>query len=202
MPDANSGPEWVLFPGPESRSASAPDNELVDAACTAWPKALAHARKVLRRQGNEAEAATLATEVWEGVLQSVSKSLQQMNGRRREITNLEAYLLGTFCHRFGRAVRKEQHREETIHLVSSTRELELLGATSHSVREHDFERDIHAKEIVQRMDAWSRRIWAAHDLCGYSWNEIGHVLGIPGLQVMRRFRHRMDILRARLTGAR
>jgi DNA-directed RNA polymerase specialized sigma24 family protein len=202
MPDANPGPEWVLFPGPESPAASAPDNELVDAACAAWPKALAHARKVLWRQGHEAEDATLATEVWEGVLQSVSKSLQQINGRRREITNLEAYLLGTFCHRFGRAVRKEQRREKTIHLVSSVRELELLGATSHVVREHDIERDVHAKEIVQRMDAWSRKIWAAHDLCGYSWNEIGHVLGIPGLQVMRRFRHRMDILRARLTGAR
>jgi DNA-directed RNA polymerase specialized sigma24 family protein len=202
MPDANPGPEWALFPGPESRAASAPDNELVDAACAAWPKALAHARKVSWRQGNEAEDATLATEVWESVLQSVSKSLQQINGRRREIANLEAYLLGTFCHRFGRAVRKEQRREKTIHLVSSVRELELLGATSHGVREHDIERTVHAKEIVQRMDAWSRKIWAAHDLCGYSWNEIGHVLGIPGLQVMRRFRHRMDILRARLTGAR
>jgi DNA-directed RNA polymerase specialized sigma24 family protein len=201
MPDAKPGPEWVLFStGPESRSAPAPDSELVTAACAAWPKALAHARREFWRQGNEAEDASLATEVWEGVLQGVSKTLQRMNGRRSEI-NLEAYLLGTFYHRLGRAIRKEQRREETIHLVSSVRELEVLASASRAQREYDIESDVHGKELVERMDTWSHTIWVAREY-GYSWNGIGRILGIPGDHVMRRFRRRMDILRTRLTGGR
>jgi DNA-directed RNA polymerase specialized sigma24 family protein len=51
------------------------------------------------------------------------------------------------------------------------------------------------------MDAWSRKVWVAREY-GYTWNHIGHVLGIPGDSVMLRFRRRMKILRARLSGGR
>ncbi len=120
MPAAEPGPEWVLLStGAGTRAKTASDRELIGAARSAWPKVLAHARKELSRHGIRSDETGLVTEVWESVLQSVSQTLERMKGRRREITDLEAYLLGTFYHRFSRTVRKEQRREETISLVSS-----------------------------------------------------------------------------------
>jgi DNA-directed RNA polymerase specialized sigma24 family protein len=199
MPAAEPGPEWVLLStGAGARAKTASDRELVEAARSAWPKVLAHARKELSRHGIRSDETGLVTEVWEGVLQSVSQTLERMKGRRREITDLEAYLLGTFYHRFSRTVRKEQRRGETIALVSSVQELEVLGAVSRADSWQDIESDIHAQEIVQRMDSWSREVWVAREY-GYSWEDIGQRLGMPGHHVMLRFRRLMKILRGRLS---
>ena len=198
MPAPEPGPEWVLS-GVNPRSDSATENELLKAARSAWPKALAHVRRVQSQDPFDDEG-ILVTEVWEGVLQSVSGTLGRMNGRRGEIGDLEAYLLGSFYHRLSRAIRKEQRREKTIHLVSSVQELEVLGTTSHA-EEHDIEGTLHAQEILDRMDTWSRKVWVAREY-GYTWKHIGRVLGIPGDSVMLRFRRRMKILRARLSGGR
>ena len=198
MPAPEPGPEWVLS-GVNPRPDSATENELLKAARSAWPKALAHVRRVQSQDPFDDEG-ILVTEVWEGVLQSVSGTLDRMNGRRGEIADLEAYLLGSFYHRLSRAIKKEQRREKTIHLVSSVQELEVLGTASH-VEEHDIEGTLHAQEILDRMDAWSRKVWVAREY-GYTWKHIGRVLGIPGDSVMLRFRRRMKILRARLSGGR
>ena len=198
MPAPEPGPEWVLS-GVNPRSDSHTESELMKAAQSAWPKALAHVRQV-QAQNPFDDDGILVAEVWENVLQSVSRTLDRMNGRRGEIGDLEAYLLGSFYHRLRRAFKKEQRREETIHLVSSAQELEVLGTASHS-QEHDIEGTLHAQEILDRMDEWSRKVWIAREY-GYSWKHIGRVLGIPGDSVMLRFRRRMKILRARLSGGR
>ena len=198
MPAPEPGHEWVLS-GVNPCSDSATENELLKAARSAWPKALAHVRRVQSQDPFDDEG-ILVTEVWEGVLRSVSGTLDRMNGRRGEIGDLEAYLLGSFYHRLSRAITKEQRREKTIRLVSSVQELEVLGAASHA-EEHDIEDTLHAQEILDRMDAWSRKVWVAREY-GYTWKHIGRVLGIPGDSVMLRFRRRMKILRARLSGGR
>ena len=198
MPAPEPGPEWVLS-GAHPRSDPATESELSKAARSAWPKALAHVRQVQSRNPF-ADDGILVAEVWENVLQSVCRTLDRMNGRRGEIGDLEAYLLGSFYHRLRRALKKEHRREETIRLVSSTQELEVLGKTSHT-EQHDIEDTLHAKEILDRMDAWSRKVWVAREY-GYTWKHIGRVLGIPGDSVMLRFRRRMKILRARLSGGR
>jgi DNA-directed RNA polymerase specialized sigma24 family protein len=199
MPPPEPGPEWVLS-GVALRSDSTIETELIRAARSAWPKALAHVRQVQSNKRFDDDG-ILVAEVWEGVLQSVSRTLDRMNGRRGEIQDLEAYLLGTFYHRLSRALRKEQRREETIHLVSSVQELEVLGTVSQADAEQNIEVGLQAQEILQRMDAWSRKVWVAREY-GYTWKHIGQVLGIPGDSVMLRFRRRMMILRARLSGGR
>ena len=198
MPAPKPGPEWVLS-GPNPRSDSATESELSKAARSAWPKALAHVRQVHPRNPFDDDR-ILVAEVWESVLQSVSRTLDRTNGRRGEIRDLEAYLLGSFYHRLRRALKKEQRREEMIHLVSSAQELDLLGRTSHA-EQHDLESTLHAREILDRMDEWSRKVWVAREY-GYTWKHIGRVLGIPGDSVMLRFRRRMKILRGRLSGGR
>jgi DNA-directed RNA polymerase specialized sigma24 family protein len=199
MPPPEPGPEWVLS-GVALRSDSTIESELIKAARSAWPTALAHVRQVQSNKRFDDDG-ILVAEVWEGVLRSVSRTLDRMNGRRGEIQDLEAYLLGTFYHRLSRALRKEQRREETIHLVSSVQELEVLGTVSQADAEQDIEGGLQAQEILQRMDPWSRKVWVAREY-GYTWKHIGQVLGIPGDSVMLRFRRRMMILRARLSGGR
>ena len=198
MPTPEPGPEWVLS-GVNPRSDSVVESELLKAARSAWPKALAHVRQV-QSQNPFDDDGILVAEVWESVLQSVSRTLDRMNGRRGEIGDLEAYLLGSFYHRLWRALKKEQRREEMIYLVPSAQELEVLGKTSHA-EQHDIEGTLHAQEILDRMDEWSRKVWVAREY-GYTWKHIGRVLGIPGDSVMLRFRRRMKILRARLSGGR
>jgi len=198
MPAPEPGPEWVLS-GANPRLDPATESELSKAARSAWPKALAHVRQVQARDPFDDDG-ILVAEVWESVLQSVSGTLDRMNGRRGEIGDLEAYLLGSFYHRLGRALKKEERREEMIHLVSSAQELELLGKTSRGVQD-DLEGKVHAREILDRMDEWSRRVWIAREY-GYTWKQIGDVLGTPGDSVMLRFRRRMKILRERLFGGR
>jgi len=198
MPAPEPGHEWVLS-GVNPRSDSVAESELLKAARSAWPKALAHVRQV-QSQSPFNDDRLLVAEVWESVLQSVSMTLDRMNGRRGEIGDLEAYLLGSFYHRLNRALKKEQRREETIRLVSSVEELEVLGATNQADQQ-DIEGTLHAQEILDRMDAWSRKVWVAREY-GYTWKHIGRVLGIPGDSVMLRFRRRMKILRARLSGGR
>src|SRR6202034_4763647 len=114
---------------------------------SAWPKALAHVRQVQPRNPF-ADDGILVAEVWESVLQSFSSTLDRTNGRRGEIRDLEAYLLGSFYHRLRRALKKEQRREEMIHLVSSAEELEVLGKTSHT-EQHDIEGTLHLTAILE-----------------------------------------------------
>jgi hypothetical protein len=198
MPAPEPGPEWVLS-GAHARLDPATESELSKAARSAWPKALAHVRQVQSRDPFDDDG-ILVAEVWESVLQSVSKTLDRMNGRRGEIKDLEAYLLGSFYHRLGRALKKEERREEMIHLVSSAQELEVLAKTS-DAKQHHIEDAAHAREILDRMDKWTREVWVAREY-GYSWKQIGHVYGMSGLSAMLRFRRRMKILRERLSGDR
>src|SRR5579864_3215505 len=183
MPAPEPRPEWVLS-GANPRLDSATESELSKAARSAWPKALAHVRQVQSRNPFDDDG-ILVAEVWESVLQSVSRTLDRMNGNRSEIGDLEAYLLGSFYHRLRRALKKEQRREEMIHLVSSAQELELLDKTSHGVQD-DIEGKVHAQEILDRMDDWSRKVWIAREY-GYTWKQIGDLLGIPGDSAMLRF---------------
>ena len=85
--------------------------------------AFGHAfRRYARREQPEKssdEALALATEVWEGVLQSVAKTIQRSNRKNWRIKNTEAYLFGAFHHRFNRALRKERRRREIIQYLPS-----------------------------------------------------------------------------------
>jgi DNA-directed RNA polymerase specialized sigma24 family protein len=90
----------------------------------------------------------------------------------------------------------------------SKHRIELFRRQSFAAKEgpqkaeqQNIEGTLHAQEILNRMDEWSRKVWVAREY-GYSWKHIGRVLGIPGDSVMLRFRRRMKILRARLSGGR
>jgi len=191
------GPEWVLsrFISPVG-DAQDEINELVIVARRLWPRIQKHARRE-QPEKNSDEALVLATEVWEGVLQSVAKTVQRSNRKNWRIQNTEAYLFGAFHHRFNRALKKKRRRREIIQHLPSSSELERLRQAHDSKVVRDLEQSIQVNEAVRSMDEWTREVWAARQY-GYSWREIAVHLGLTEPQAKLRFRYAIGKLRARL----
>jgi hypothetical protein len=110
---------------------------------------------------------------------------------------MDSYLIGAFWHRFNRARRRQQRREQTIQLVASTNELENLAEKQGLHASLDFERRMLAREILALMDIWLRRVWAARQY-GYSWKEIGKYLGMGPQRTKMKFGYKLSRLRVRL----
>src|SRR5437773_7253715 len=103
MSSRDLSPEWVLssFIPP----VAAPQHEISELLVVArrlWPLVQAHAYKEQPGKSSD-EALAIASEVWEGVLRSVAKTIQRYSGRNWRIKDMEAYLFGAFHHRFNRA---------------------------------------------------------------------------------------------------
>ena len=200
MSSRELGPEWVLsrFISPVG-AAQDEISELVIVARRLWPRIQKYARRE-QPEKNYDEALGLATEVWEGVLQSVAKTVQRSNRKNWRIKNTEAYLFGAFHHRFNRALKKERRQREIIQHLPSSGDLERLRQAHDSKVVHDLEQSIQVNEAVRRMDDWTRKVWAARQY-GYSWREIALHLGLTEPQAKLRFRYAIGRLRARLGGA-
>jgi RNA polymerase sigma factor (sigma-70 family) len=188
-------PDWVLSSFVHS-SGNSRDKiiELADAARRLWPGVQAYARKEQPGKSSD-EAIALATEVWEGVLQSVAKTLQRSNGKRAQIDSLDAYLFGVFHHRFNRALKKERRRREILRSLPSDGDLGRLRQAHHSEVHRVLEQSIQVQEAVRRMDEWTRKVWAARQY-GYSWREIADHLDLTEPQAKLRFRYAIGKLRA------
>jgi DNA-directed RNA polymerase specialized sigma24 family protein len=200
MPTDDPGPEWIISDCSPAKSAhDDSQDELLLSARRAWPHVHAHANRELGDKQDDPENATLAAEVWEGVLQSIARSLHRLRDSCTEIANMDSYLIGTFRHRFNRARHRQQKRERMIQLVASIGELDTLASKQGLYASADFERRVLAKEAFSRMDKWMKRVWTFRQY-GYSWKEIGRHLGISEVRLKMKFRYKLSILRIRLGG--
>ena len=186
------GPEWVL----SQSTLSARDPriaELLESAKRVWPRILSYVRRQFNREISTDERDRLAIETWEVVLQSVARTLERRKIKSNAITDLDAYLVGAFQHRFIRAIRREKRR---AHIVQSTapEELSRLAESRGSDWTTAFERELDIKEIVASMDPWARDVWASYQY-GYSWREIAARYGLTEQRAKMRFRY--AILKAR-----
>jgi len=192
MSNPESDPEWILSKGRQSKN----DDELKAAASRLWPRVQAHVRhKLANKDPNDNMA--LATEVWEAVLQSVSKTLQRHREARSRIADLDAYLFGIFLHRLNRALRRERRRQETVEVLPSTRELEQLPAAHDWKSARDLERSLEVQELIENMDRWTREVFTAR-INGYAWREIAELYGMNENQAKLRFGRALRKLAARL----
>src|SRR5271156_5867428 len=197
MSSRELSPEWVLssFIPP----IAAPQHEITELIAVArrlWPSVQAHAYREQPGKSPD-EALDFASEVWEGVLRSVAKTIQRSKGRNWKIRDMEAYLFGAFHHRFNRALKKERRRREIIQYLPSSGDLERSRQAHDSKAVHDLEQSIQVNEAVRSMDEWTRKVWAARQY-GYSWREIAIHLGLTEPQAKLRFRYAIGRLRARL----
>jgi hypothetical protein len=200
MPNDDPGPEWIISNClPTTSTDSTDQEELLRSARRVWPHVHAHANRELGERRDDPENVTLAAEVWEGVLQSIARSLHRLRTSCAEIANIDSYLIGAFRHRFNRTRCRQQRREQMIQLVASATELDVLAAKRGLHASVDFEGRILAKEILALMDMWLRRVWTARQY-GYSWKEIAGCLGTGEQRTKMKFRYKLSILRARLGG--
>ena len=200
MASGDPGPEWILSSGPPSTaSANSTDEELIAAARRVWPHIHAHAEKEFGARRHDPENVTLAVEVWEGVLQSVAKTFHRLRLSCAEIASVDSYLMGAFRHRFSRERRIQRRREQTIHLVASTEDLDVIAAKNGLRVSADVEYRILAKELISLMDAWLRKVWIARQY-GYSWKEIADYLSAGEQPVKMRFRYKLSTLRLKVSG--
>jgi DNA-directed RNA polymerase specialized sigma24 family protein len=189
-------PDWVLLGTKEgpAGSALAIDEELLGAAREAWPHVLAHVRGELFDKVSGAERTALAADIWDQVLRSVAKTRQRNHNHRPPISNLESYLIGVFHHRFNRFLKSEQKRSETVEFVSSTLDLERFEAAVDSDWAEQLERAIAVRQITDRMDGWTRKVWQARQY-GFSWKEISEWLGVTEQQAKMKFQYNLEKIR-------
>jgi hypothetical protein len=196
-PTAMSKPDpygdWVLFPTGEGESKSPPasDDELIHAAREVWPRVLVHAQKELVANGLGSDSASMAAQVWERMLRSVSRTRQRNSDPRQAIGDLQSYLFLAFVHRFNRAVQQEQKHSERIELVSSSIDLERIESAQDVGWVEELERAIAIREVAERMDGWTRKVWQARQF-GYTWKEIALWLGISEQQAKMKFQYGLD----------
>ena len=196
MSNPESSPEWIVSSSSAETNGHPLNKELIAVASRLWPRVQIHARRELTNW-NPDDSVALATEVWEGVLQSVSKTLQRRKGSTAGIVDLDAYLFGVFLHRFNRALKRERRRQEMIELVPSGRDLEQLPGARDLKSAHDLERSIQVKEAIESMDDWTRKVFAAR-VYGYSWKEIAERQGLSVQKAKLRFGNALRKLADRL----
>ena len=172
--------EWVLFGNiqDEGREPLAVDEDLLAAAREAWPHMLAHVRGELGAKEFGSERRALAAEVWDGVLRSVAKTRQRDKDHRPPISDLQSYLIGAFHHRFNRALQQEQKRcSKGLSLFRPASILSSIESAQDAGWVEELERAITVRQITNRMDGWTRKVWQARQF-GYSWKEISLWLGV------------------------
>jgi DNA-directed RNA polymerase specialized sigma24 family protein len=191
--------DWVLFRSEESeaRRSGSPDDELIAAAREAWPHVLAHAQKEFHQRGLGSDSPTLAAQVWEGVLRTISKARQRNSPDRPAISNLQSYLIVAFHRRFNKALLREQKRIEVIELISSSVEFERIESARDASWIEELEGAITIREITDRMDEWTRKVWQARQY-GYTWDEIAEWLGTTAPQAKAKFQYGLEKTRANI----
>ena len=185
--------DWVLFPASEkeSKKPTVSDEELIFAAREVWPRVLGYAKKELSANRLGSDTASMAAQVWERMLRSVSRTRQRHTNPRQPIADLQSYLYLAFVHRFNRAVQQEQKHGERMELVSSSVDLERIESAQDTGWVEELERAIAVRQITDRMDPWTKKVWQARQY-GYSWREIASRLGVSEPQAKMKFQYGLE----------
>jgi DNA-directed RNA polymerase specialized sigma24 family protein len=193
MEKADPYGEWVLRKiQRETVGNSVPlPEEVLTAARAAWPCVVVHAARELEREGSKREAEALAADIWEAVLQSVSKALQRKGEYRSSVGNFESYLLAAFRHRFHRFLKAEHDRREVFQSVPEGLDLVVVERAQDGGWVEELEQAITVRQIADRMDEWTRKVWQARQY-GYSWKEIALRLGVSESQAKMKFQYGLE----------
>jgi RNA polymerase sigma factor (sigma-70 family) len=201
MEKADPYGEWVLRKiQRETVGNSVPlPEEVLTAARAAWPCVVVHAARELEREGSKRESEALAADIWEAVLRSVSKALQRKGEYRSSVGNFESYLLAAFRHRFHRFLKAEHDRREVFQSVPEGLDLVVVERAQDGGWAEELEQAITVRQIADRMDEWTRRVWQARQY-GYSWKEIASRLGVSESQAKMKFQYGLEKTRQSIVG--
>ena len=195
MKSADKMAEWIL----ESRGENNLDpqsKELLLSAQKMWPLILAYAQRELPDHWQSTEKSSIALELWEKVLRSVTDTMHRRQSQ--PIQDLDAYLMGIFQHRLHRVLIREKRREKFLTFLPPE---ELPQRESPDLQKGTLrcEHDLQIKEIIACMSVWTKEVWTAR-MYGYSWADIGRMTGLTEQQIKMRFRYALSRIRERLAG--
>ncbi|MBZ5700442.1 MAG: hypothetical protein LAN84_01195 [Acidobacteriia bacterium] len=185
--------EWVLRKI-QQEAAGNPGplpEEVLTAARAAWPRVVAHAAHELKQEGSNRESEALAADIWEAVLRSVARALQRKGEYASSIEDFESYLLAAFHHRFHRFLKTEHERRELFQSASEGLDLDLVESAQDAGWAEELEEAITIREITDRMDAWTKKVWQARQY-GYSWKEIALWQGVSEPQAKMKFQYGLE----------
>ena len=168
------------------------------ASAKVWPQILSIARRELGDTFSAEVRRTLTLEAWEDTLLSVAETLKRHKGKER-IRNLEAFLVGIFQHRLGRAIVKEKTLAEIVEFLPSSKDLAELKHARDEDWPTSLQKQILVKELLRRMDEWTRTVWMERK-GGYSWKRIAKHLGMNEHQLKMRFRYNIEKLKREIEG--
>ena len=185
--------EWVLRRIQEDTPGNATPlpPALIAAAQATWPRVVAHATRELQHEGSIRESEALAADIWEAVLRSVCKALQRKGEYASSVGDMESYLVAAFYHRFHRFLKSEHKRRELFEPVPEGVNLELIESAQDTEWVSELERKITVRQITDRMDGWTRRVWEARQY-GYSWKEISAWSGLSEQAAKKRFEYGLE----------
>ena len=185
--------EWILRKIQEDTPGNATPfpRALIAAAQATWPRIVAHAVRELHQEGSARESQALAADIWETVLRSVCKALQRKAEYASSIEDLESYLVAAFHHRFHRFLKTEHKRRELFEPVPEGLDLEQIESAQDTEWVSELERAITVKQIMSRMDGWTKKVWQARQY-GYSWKEISAWSGLNEQAAKKRFEYGLE----------
>lgn len=191
---------WPLFAAQISgRSPTEHEARLLDASHRLWSSALASTRKNLSQSSAlQFDAKSLTTEMWEEALFSVLRTMEKLGDA--QISDLDSYLFAIFINRLNRYLARERKRQQIIELVPSIEDLANQKGAQDSSSSERIESGVLLQEALARSDEFFRTS-AWYRCQGYSWAEIGDVLGLTKEQARKRFEYGVQKLRKLLRGS-
>jgi len=173
-------------------------DNLREAARRVWPRVLAVARRELANKYSAEEGKIMTVESWEDALLSVSATLKR-HKKTNTVQDLEAFLVGTFEHRLARAVVKEKSLSKVVEFRRSEEDSEDIKSARIEDWVPDLENDILVRELLRRMDDWTRKVFLEIRF-GFKWREIAKHLGMNQQQVKMRFQRNIEQLKREIEG--
>jgi len=185
---------WPLFAARLSgRAPTEHEARLLDASRRLWDTAVVFTKNKLGETSeSETDARALTTQVWEGVLSSVLGTMEKLGAAR--ITDLDAYLFAIFRNRLNRYLAAERKRRRIVESMPSLQDLAELDQALDSSWPTRLDSEILVRQALARMDEVFRATawWRTQ---GYSWNEVGRLLGLSKEQARKRFEYGLRKLR-------
>jgi hypothetical protein len=83
--------------------------------------------------------------------------------------------------------------------ASTSLDLGLVEGTQDATRILELERAITVRQIIDRMDPWTKKAWQARQF-GYSWKEIAAWSGLSEQAAKKKFAYGLEKTRQRIVG--
>ncbi len=190
---------WPLFAARVSgRAPTEHEARLLDASRRLWDTAVSFTKNKLAEISEpEADAHALTTQLWEEVLLSVLGTMDKLGATR--IADLDAYLFAIFRNRLNRHLAAQRKRRRIVESMPSLEDLAKLDQALDVSWVRRLDSEILLRQGLARMDEVFRATawWRTQ---GYSWNEVGRMLGLTKEQARKRFEYGLRKLRKLLLG--